>query len=451
MSGGSFLLITNIALVAAVMAACRSDATHTSATVEQAADAHSGGMRPVSLPDLSAMDVSVRQQIEAQYRAVRALESQRAPAQELARAYGGLGNLLLAAESYEAAEPCYLNAQTLEPGEMRWPYYLGHVYRGRQQPDKAADAFRAALRLRPDDLATLVWLGTVYLNAGQPDSAKPLFEKAASIEPHDASAHLGLGRTALAKRDYRRAVDELERVLAIDPRASIARYPLSLAYRALGDTASADAHLRQRGTTEVGPPDPLMVEVRELLGGAAAEEQRGLRALEGGDAATAVTHLRKAVQLAPEKASAHHELGTALSLTGDTRAAIAEFEETLRRSPDFSPAHYSLGVLFTASGRYQEAIEHLSAAVAQSPNDVRIRLQLGEALGRSRQFQKSMVQYQQVLAIDPQLADAQFGYAMSLVGLRRYAEAREVLRKGAMQHPEQSRFDDAIARLQGLR
>ena len=32
-------------------------------------------------------------------------------------------------ESYEAAEPAYLNAQDLIPGDARWPYYLGHLYK----------------------------------------------------------------------------------------------------------------------------------------------------------------------------------------------------------------------------------------------------------------------------------------------------------------------------------
>lgn len=444
--GGSLLFIAALVTFGAI--ACTSDPNQRSTPVESSKDAHAGSVLPVSLPDLSSMDASVRDQIDAQYRAVRAVETAGAPAHDRAQAYGDLGNLLLAAQSYDAAEPCYRNAQTLEPGEMRWPYYLGHVYMGQQQADKAIVAFRRALQLRPNDLAALVWLGTVYLNQGQAESAEPLFAQAIAMQPRDASAHLGLGRTALAKRDYARAVQELEQVLAIDPRASIAHYPLSIAYRALGDAAKADAQLRERGTTEVGPPDPLMAEVRGLLESAAAEEQRGLRALESGDAAAAVAHLRHAVELAPDNPSTRHQLATALSLSGDARGAIAEFEETLRRSPAFTQAHYSLGVLLLANGRYGEAIDHLSAAVAQAPNDIRVRLQLGEALGRSRQFDKALVQYQHALTLDPQRADAQYGYAMSLVGLGRYADARDVLRQGATQHPDERRFADALARLQ---
>ena len=445
--GGSLLLIATTLTVGAITS-CTSDSKHAATAVEQSKGVQPGALVPVSLPDLSAMDASVREQIEAQYRIVQAAESQHAPSHDRARAYGNLGSLLLAAQSYDAAESCYLNAQTLEPGEMRWPYYLGQVYLGGHQPGSAVAPFRRVLQLKPDDLATLVWLGTAYLDQGQPDAAEPLFVHATMLQPRDASAHLGLGRTALAKRDYRRAVQEFEQVLAIDPRASIAHYPLSVAYRALGDPAQADAHLRQRGTTEVGPPDPLMAEVRGLLQSAAAEEQRGLRALQSGDAAAAVGYLRKAVEVDPDNPSPRHELATALSLTGDTHGAIAEFEETLRRSPTFTPAHYSLGVLLAANGRYTDAIQHLSAAVAQEPNDVRVRLQLGQALGRTRQFDKAMVQYQYALKLEPQLADAQFGYAMALVGLGRYPEARDVLREGAAAHPDQPRFNDALARLQ---
>src|SRR6185503_13882539 len=96
-----------------------------------------------------------------------------------------------------------------------------------------------------------------------------------------------------------RAAERFEQALAADPRASIVHYPLALAYRGLGDTAKAEAHLRQQGQTEVGPPDPRMVELRNLLASSAAEEARGMRAAEGGDFKGAVDHFRKGLTIAP--------------------------------------------------------------------------------------------------------------------------------------------------------
>jgi len=218
------------------------------------------------------MDPAVQAQMTTQFRALSSLiENHSTPPRDLAKAYGDMGNLLLAAEYNDAAGPFYLHAEALAPDEVRWPYYLGHVYMGHAEPEKAIAAFERALRLSPNDVAALVWLGNVYLDEGKPEQAEPRFTQALSIQPRVAAALFGLGRAALARRDYARAVDMLEQLLAADPRASMAHYPLALAYRGLGDTARAEAHLRQQGGVEIGPPDPLMVELRGLLHGAVAE------------------------------------------------------------------------------------------------------------------------------------------------------------------------------------
>jgi tetratricopeptide (TPR) repeat protein len=397
------------------------------------------------------MEKSVQQQMTEQYRLLTSLiDKPVTPRADLARAYGDMGNLLMAADYFDAAEPYYLHAQALAPDDMRWPYYLGHVYMARTEPARAIASFERTLRLRPSDLATLVWLGGVYLDQGHPEMAEPLFTQALSIQPRLVSALFGLGRAALAQREYSRAVDQFEQVLSADPRASIAHYPLALAYRGLGDTARAEAHLRQQGMVEVGPPDPLMVELRGLLRGAVAEETRGIRALDSGDFQAAASFFRKGVELAPDNPSLRHKLGTALSLTGDTRGAFEQFEETVRRSPSFSQAHYSLGVLLAASARDPEAVTRFSTAIRYEPNYVEARLQLAAALARTGQLDKSLAQYRQVLTVDPRVADARFGYAMALVGLQRYREARDSLAEGVRLHPDQSRFADALARVQSV-
>ena len=437
-------------LVALLLTGACTDPKVASTTTPQETPQEAGTLPPVSLPDLSRMEPSVQQQMTEQHRSLTSLvENAGAPPGELAQAYGAMGNLLLAAEYFEAAEPYYLHAQALAPGEVRWPYYLGHVYQARAESARAVTAFERALALKPADVATLVWLGTVYLDQGQPELAEPRFAQALSLQPRAVAALFGLGRAALARREYARAVDQFEQVLAADPRASIAHYPLALAYRGLGDTARAEAHLRQQGSVEVGPPDPLMVELRGLLRGAVAEESRGIRALDGGDFAAAADAFRKGVALAPDNPAIRHKLGTALQLMGDTRGAAEQFEETVRRTPRFAQAHYSLGVLLAASGQDQKAAERLSTAVRYDPDYVEARLQLAAVLGRGGQLEKALAQYRQVLAIDPRVADARFGSAVALVGLQRYREARDVLREAAAMYPDQPRFTEALGKVEG--
>ena len=369
---------------------------------------------PVTLPDLSDMEAPVQQQITTQFETVTKLARENATPDVLAPAYGTLGSLLFAANRANAAETAYLHAQALVPTDARWPYYLGHVYLNRPDRPKAIAAFERTLQLAPGDVAALVWLGKVYLDTGQPAQAEIRYTQALTSQPGTVAAMYGLGQAALATRDYTRAVEQFERVLAIDPRASIAHYPLALAYRGLGDTAKAEAHLRQQGKTEVGPPDPRMAELRSLLHSAASEEARGMRAAESGDFKTAVEHFRKGVEMAPDSTSLRYNLGRALTLTGDAAGAMAAFEETIRRAPQ----------------------------------DTGARLALGELLGRGGRFDDALTQYREVLALDPRSADARFGFAGALVGLRRYQEALGSLTESTRLFPDQPRFAEARKRVE---
>jgi tetratricopeptide (TPR) repeat protein len=280
--------------------------------------------------------------------------------------------------------------------------------------------------------------------------AEPLYTRALTIQPRAVSALFGLGQAALARREYARAVDHFEQALAADPRESIAHYPLALAYRGLGNTAQAEAHLRQQGRVEVGPPDPLMTELRGLLQGPVAEENRGIRAMDGGDFKTAAEHFRRGLELAPDNASLRHKLGTALSLAGDTGGAFEQFQETIKRTPDFAQAYYSLGVLLAISGRTQEATERFSAAVRYQPDYVEARLRLAELLRQTGRPEAALSQYDTVMSIDPRAAEAPFGYAMALVQLKRYEEARRRLSEGAARHPDRKEFIEALARLEAI-
>jgi len=260
---------------------------------------------------------------------------------------------------------------------------------------------------------TLVWLGNVRLDQGQPELAEPLFEQALAKQPGLVAALFGAGRAALAKREYARAVERLRAALAADPRATIVHYPLALAYRGLGDATNAEAHMRQRGTVEVAPPDPLMVALRDVLQSSVAEEERGERALNNRDFNDAIVHFRKALDAAPDDASTRLKFATALSLGGDTAAAIAQLEETIRRSPQFAQAHYSLGVLLAQQGRLPDAAQHFADAVRA----------------------------------DPGFPAARYAYALALAQTKRYEEARKQLVEGAARFPDHKEFAEALAQL----
>jgi tetratricopeptide (TPR) repeat protein len=378
-------------------------------------------------------------------------------ADDLGTTYGRTGMVLQAAEYYDAAEPCYLNAQTLAPREVRWPYYLGHLYTNKGQSERAEASFHRVLELQPDDLATLVWLGRLYLDKGRPEDAERVFATALTSSPRAVAVMAGLGRAALARRDFAGAVKYLEDALAVDPDAQSLHSPLAIAYRGLGQLDKAEPHLRQWRNRDILLPDPLRQELDLVLESGLSYELRGVRALEAKDWTSAATYFRKGVELTRENTqlgrSLRHKLGTALIMKGDVHAAQEQFETVVRMAPPGSvdestaKAHYSLAVIMASTGRGHEAIEHFSAAVTYQPDYVEAYVGLADALRRSGRAAESLRRYKEGIAINPRAPSARLGYAMALVRLRRYHDALAWLGEGAKLYPDQPELALAQARL----
>jgi len=415
-------------------------------------------LRDVTLPDLSRMDPPVQEQVRQRYATLReTLERSGATPAERAAAYGNVAMVLQAGEYYDAAEPAYLNAQDLAPNELRWPYFLGHLYRSKGDTNGAIAAFTRALNLRPNDVPTLIWLGRTYLDQGQADKAEPLFERARPLAPRAVAVLVGLGQAALARRDFARAASTLEEALSIDPAAASIHSPLAQAYRGLGETAKAEAQLKLWRNTDILAPDPLRMELDLLLESGLSYELRGVRALEQRDFTAAAGLFQRGVDITAGDTSLgrslRHKLATALYLSGDVKGAMKWFEDTVRLAPESgidetaAKAHYSLGVLMASSGRGEEAITHLSAAVRFSPNYVEAYQALADALRRSGRVEQSLSPYAEALRINPRAADARFGYGMALVRLGRYREARDWFTEARQLHPDRVEFPHALARL----
>ena len=410
--------------------------------------ATTSALRPVSLPDISNAAAPVQSQIRDRYASLKPkIDNASTPTAELADAYGEMGKLFIAAEYLDAAEPCFLNAQTLAPTDMRWPYYLGHVHRFKNEPEKASALFEQTLTLQPDHVPSLVRLGEMQLARDRPEAAETPLTKALALEPRAAAALYGLGRVALARDDYAQAIKYLEDALALAPQASRIHYPLAMAYRGHGDRLKAESHLRRRGDVDVPLADPLMAQLGGLLQNAQAYEVRGSDALAKREWAAAITNLRRAIELAPNNAMTRLNLGTALYLNGDARSALEQFQEAVRLSPDLPKAHYSIGVLMETGGDDRKAVEEFSLAVKADPSFVEARLQLADALRRNGRLEESLAHYAEIVKTNPSVSQAAFGYAMALVRLRRYQPARDRLADGMKTFADQLGFAHALARL----
>jgi tetratricopeptide (TPR) repeat protein len=443
-------IIAPVLIAALALAGCREDRHHAELprAIGRPETSAATALTPVALPDLSRAERSVQAQLSTAFESLRQKQQAPAPpAADLAVAFGELGKLLMAAKYYELASVCFRHAETVAPRDRQWPYYLGHAHKARGDLSEAEAAFRRARALSPGDVPSAIWLADVHLLNGNPAAAKPLFAEALAAQPRNLAARFGLGRAALAERDHTGAIAHFEEVLAMNPQASSVRYPLALAYRALGQTAKAEAQLQLRGDAEVVAADPLMDELRELLNSPVSYEIRGTRALNAGDWHGAAREFRAGLALEPSNAPLQQKLGTALYMAGEVSAAQQTFEDVVRWAPEFARGHYSLGVLLQSKGQREDAIARFASAVAVDPGYLEARVSLAESLRAAGRLREASTHYDLALAIDPRLREAALGRAITLVRLDRYVEARNRLDEAARLHPTDPWIAHALVRI----
>jgi len=83
---------------------------------------------------------------------------------------------------------------------------------------------------------------------------------------------------------------------------------------------------------------------------------------EAGELGKAEAHYRDAVRCAPEDPTCHYNLGVLLEDRNRADEAVHAYRQALERDPDLGDAHYNLGLLLESRGRRAEAMKHLMRA-----------------------------------------------------------------------------------------
>jgi tetratricopeptide (TPR) repeat protein len=182
---------------------------------------------------------------------------------------------------------------------------------------------------------------------------------------------------------------------------------------AIADLRPSDAIAHYRAALQIKPDS---ARTHTDLGTALAKLPGGLP--------DAIAEYQAALRIEPNAAIPHNNLGSALAATPDgLPQAIREYEAALRIKPDYADArynlaeaHYNLGVaLAQMGGRTEEAISHFEAALRNKPNYAEAHNNLGVVLssmpGRE---QDAIAHFEAAVTIKPNYADAQYNLAIAL-------------------------------------
>ena len=185
-----------------------------------------------------------------------------------AAAWGWLGALLRAYDYRPEACECLTQAEHLEPGNPRWPYYHALVLLI-ATPNQAIPFFQRAVQIcgnNPE--GPRLRLARLLAEQGRWEEARLQYEPLLAEHPDFAPARLLAAKAASAKGDAARGI-ELAQRCAQDPRtARSAWILLATLYRQAGDMASASQAVQRSAAlaADEGFGDSFEAEATRLRG-----------------------------------------------------------------------------------------------------------------------------------------------------------------------------------------
>ena len=288
--------------------------------------------------------------------------------------------------------------------------------------DEAEAMYQEILQAQPNHADALHLLGVLAQQRGRPGEAVERIRQALALNDQDAAYHSNLGIALRALGRSEEAVSHLQQAVKLNPGHAAAHKNLGVALNELGRLEEAATHLEQAhelmpgdaGALEEPRPGtheatPLCRGGPALRGSAGAAGQRprgqqqpGAALKELGRLEESIAHYRRAVELRPDFADGHNNLGIALSAQKQHAAALAAFDDALKLRPDFADALHNRAVALGDLDRFEEALAAFETALRHRPQDPETHNALGAALQARGRVADALQCFERVLELDPQ-------------------------------------------------
>jgi tetratricopeptide (TPR) repeat protein len=256
--------------------------------------------------------------------------------------------------------------------------------------EESHEAYKKAIRVDPSLPRPYVGLAIVLMEEDKPSDALALLAKALTLEK-SANIYALLGAAFMDLDRNSDAAESLKAAIQTDPLYEEAYFNLGVLTR---DTDRREAEQLFSKAIELDPDY------------AVAHRELGWVLNHSEPSAQAEYHLRRAVELNPTDAWARVYLGNLLWARGDIPAAIAEFEQAIKLMPNQALPLWSLANVFENQERWKEAEELYGRAVALDPEDPVAHMNFGRMLKKKGDHANAEAHLKVALSIDPEYEKA---------------------------------------------
>jgi serine/threonine protein kinase/Tfp pilus assembly protein PilF len=134
----------------------------------------------------------------------------------------------------------------------------------------------------------------------------------------------------------------------------------------------------------------------------------------------ALAAAKKALAIDDKLAEAHASLAAAHWSSLQFPQAEKEFKRALEINPNYANAHHWYGLFLSWDARHADAISHLRKAVELDPLNLQYNANLGQAFGAARQFDAAVEQLNKTIEMDRNFAQAHAQLARVYYAMGRY-------------------------------
>ena len=158
--------------------------------------------------------------------------------------------------------------------------------------------------------------------------------------------------------------------------------------------------------------------------------------LLGGRADEAIPQFQEALRLMPSSALAELNWANASRLQGNPVESLVHYRAALEMQTNFPEAHFACANLLVSQGNLPEAESHYLAALRQKPDFPAAHNNLGNLYELIGQYDQAVAHYSQAVALDPDYAEGHYYLGGALARQNKITEALAQLRTAVKLNPD---------------